>query len=111
VRSALAQPGAGLADRTLFYPTLHEQAAVLLYHVIKAHACIDGNKRIGVTLMLLFIEINGWRAFFPEREVEAIALYAADSEPSERDDVLDKLSSWIELRIQRSRPSSTGTMQ
>ena len=100
-----------MANGTLFYPTLPRQAAVLLYHVTKAHACTDGNKRIGVTLMLLFIEINGWKSFFPEPEILAMSLFVAESKAPDRGAILDQLTSWVELRIQRSRPPTTGAVQ
>lgn len=111
MKAALTQPGTGLADGTLFYSTLYRQAAVLMYQVTKSHACIDGNKRIGVVLMLLFVEINGWKAFFPEPEVRAFSLYVADSAAADRATVLEQLSSWIGARIQRARPPTTGAIQ
>jgi death-on-curing family protein len=112
IRSALAQPGAGLANGTLLYPTLARQAAVLLYHVTKAHACFDGNKRIAIVLMLTFLELNGLRPIFGGLELVGLTLYAADSDPSDRTTVLDTLVGWIDARIDRTSPGQgTGAIQ
>ena len=41
------------------YPTIEEKAARLGYALISNHAFVDGNKRIGMFLLLLFLEANG----------------------------------------------------
>lgn len=41
------------------YPSLEEKAANLLYFLVKNHAFVDGNKRIGAALFLWFLERNG----------------------------------------------------
>ncbi|MBN9349349.1 MAG: virulence protein RhuM/Fic/DOC family protein [Chitinophagaceae bacterium] len=43
------------------YPTIEEQAAHLLYFVIKNHSFTDGNKRIGSFLFVWFLEKNKHR--------------------------------------------------
>lgn len=40
------------------YPTVEEKAARLAYSLTKNHSFLDGNKRIGVLIMLVFLEIN-----------------------------------------------------
>ena len=40
------------------YPTIIEKAANLCFSLINNHAFLDGNKRIGVLVMLVFLEIN-----------------------------------------------------
>ena len=41
------------------YPTLTEKAAHLVFSLIKNHPFLDGNKRIGVTVMIIFLKSNG----------------------------------------------------
>lgn len=41
------------------YPTKEEKAARLGYALISNHAFVDGNKRIGMYVMLTFLEVNG----------------------------------------------------
>ena len=41
------------------YPTLEEKAARLGHSLIANHAFVDGNKRIGLLVMLTFLAVNG----------------------------------------------------
>ena len=41
------------------YPTLEEKAATLLYLIVKNHSFLDGNKRIGASCFLYFMDKNG----------------------------------------------------
>jgi len=43
------------------YPSVIEKGARLGYSLISNHAFVDGNKRIGMLVMLVFLEINGVR--------------------------------------------------
>ena len=42
-----------------FYPSKEEKGARLGYSLISNHAFVDGNKRIGMYIMLTFLEVNG----------------------------------------------------
>jgi DNA ligase (NAD+) len=73
------------------YPSLEEKAAHLLYFAIKDHPFVDGNKRIGCLLFLLFlIENNYLNNKKGERKVNdtalvALALLVAESKPVQKD--------------------------
>ncbi|MBQ8763314.1 MAG: type II toxin-antitoxin system death-on-curing family toxin [Clostridia bacterium] len=41
------------------YPTKEEKGARLGYSLISNHAFVDGNKRIGMYVMMTFLEVNG----------------------------------------------------
>lgn len=41
------------------HPTIFEQAAAYLFHIIGNHAFVDGNKRTGVLVTLAFLSLNG----------------------------------------------------
>ena len=56
--AALASAFAGVKDRE-FYPSKEEKAAKLGFDLISNHAFLDGNKRIGMYVMLTFLEANG----------------------------------------------------
>ena len=43
------------------YPSKEEKGARLGYNLISSHAFVDGNKRIGMYVMLAFLEVNGIR--------------------------------------------------
>lgn len=55
--SALNVPFQTFAEQDL-YPTVLEKAVRLGYGLISNHPFLDGNKRIGTHVMLVFLEIN-----------------------------------------------------
>lgn len=46
-------------DGVELYPTKQEKGARIGYSLISNHAFVDGNKRIGMFIMMIFLEING----------------------------------------------------
>ena len=42
------------------YPDLHHKCAALLQSIVKNHALVDGNKRLGLAATIAFLGINGW---------------------------------------------------
>jgi death-on-curing protein len=59
LRSALAQPE-GIFGDDLLHPAVEAQAGAYLFHLVKNHPFIDGNKRAGVVCSLVFLDINGY---------------------------------------------------
>lgn len=60
-----------------FYPSKEEKAARLAYSLISNHAFVDGNKRIGVYIMLTFLEVNGIRIDCADDEIVELGLSVA----------------------------------
>ena len=58
LESALEAAFSGFGDKE-FYPTKEEKGARLGYNLISNYAFVDGNKRIGMYVMLTFLEVNG----------------------------------------------------
>ncbi len=54
------------------YPSKEEKAARLCYSLISNHAFIDGNKRIGIVAMILFLQLQGLDLNATNQEVEAL---------------------------------------
>ena len=75
--SALEAAYAGFGERE-FYPTKEEKGARLGYALISNHAFVDGNKRIGVYVMLSFLEMNGIKIACTDDELVHIGLSVAD---------------------------------
>ena len=75
--SALEGVFAGFGDKE-FYPSKEEKGARLGYTLISNHAFVDGNKRIGVYVMLSFLEMNGIRIQCTDEELVHIGLSVAD---------------------------------
>lgn len=65
-------------DGEELYPTKEEKGARLGFSLISNHAFVDGNKRIGVYIMLSFLEINGIRMEATNEEIIHIGLSVAD---------------------------------
>ena len=78
LESALNAPFQTFGDEEL-YPSINEKASRLCYGLIKNHPFIDGNKRIGVYAMLVFLELNYLNLNFSDEEIINIALKTADS--------------------------------
>lgn len=76
LESALAGAFASFGGKEL-YPTKEEKAARLGYSLIANHAFVDGNKRIGMYVMLTFLEVNGIRMDCTNREVADTGLSVA----------------------------------
>ena len=60
LQSALAMPQAG-AGNQYFHADLFEMAAAYLFHIVKNHPFVDGNKRTGAATALVFLDMNGIR--------------------------------------------------
>ena len=78
-------------DNQYLYPTIEEQAAHLLYFIIKNHPFSDGNKRIGAFIFIWFLEKNKHR-FKKNGELKinnnalvALALLVAQSDPNDKE--------------------------
>ena len=71
--SAVAQPRMSFGGEAL-YPTLAEKAVALGFSLIKNHAFVDGNKRIGHAAMETFLVMNGSTIVASVDEQEAIVL-------------------------------------
>ncbi len=78
-------------DGNYLYASIEEQAAHLLYFIIKNHSFNDGNKRIGAFLFIWFLEKNKHR-FKKSGELKindnalvALALLVAQSNPDDKD--------------------------
>ena len=77
LESALESAFSGFGGKE-FYPTKEEKGARLGYTLISNHAFVDGNKRIGVYIMLTFLEVNGIRLECTNAELVHVGLSVAD---------------------------------
>ena len=57
LESAVAMPQAGFGGQ-YFHTDLCEMAAAYLFHLVKNHPFVDGNKRVGAASALVFLELN-----------------------------------------------------
>ncbi|MCW6702168.1 type II toxin-antitoxin system death-on-curing family toxin [Anaerococcus sp. NML200537] len=71
------------AFQTMFgnniYDTPVERACQLAYSFIMNHPFIDGNKRIGTYLMLIYLKLNGYKIIANDDEIINIIMEVASS--------------------------------
>lgn len=77
-------------DGKELYPTKEEKAARIGYSLISNHAFVDGNKRIGMYILLTFLETNGIRLRPSVDEVARVGFAVAKEEMD-----YDGLLAWI----------------
>ncbi len=77
-------------DGVELYPTKEEKGARLGYNLVSNHAFIDGNKRIGLLVMLSFLAINGINLKYTDEELVKIGLSLADGDMK-----YEELLNWI----------------
>lgn len=82
------------------YPTIEEKAANFLYLIIKNHTFIDGNKRIGATLFIYFLEYNKILCKENQRVIDnntlvALTLLIAQSNPKEKQIMIDLIMNFL----------------
>ena len=76
------------------YPEIYQKASRLAYGLIRNHPFVDGNKRIGAHVMLLFLEINNVYINYEDDELIKIILSIASGKSTDKD-----LSFWIKNHI------------
>lgn len=79
-------------DGKELYPTKEEKGARLGYTLISNHAFVDGNKRIGMYVMLTFLEVNGIHIECTNQEVAETGLAVAAGQ-MDYDDLLE----WVRI--------------
>ena len=84
LESALAMPETTAFGEDL-HPTLQEKAAAYLFHLVKNHAFVDGNKRVGLVVCLAFLRLNGVRIEATDDELVELVLGTASGDRSKAD--------------------------
>ncbi len=86
---ALSNPFQSFDGKEL-YPSIQAKAAQLCFGLVKNHAMVDGNKRLGAHVMLVFLELNGYELSYRQSELSDLILALASGEID-----ADKLLQWI----------------
>ena len=79
LKSAIGMPSATFGGEYL-HPTILEMAAAYLYHLVENHPFVDGNKRIGAHVMLVFLALNGVELQHSQTELSDVILQLAAGE-------------------------------
>lgn len=94
----------GNIEQTTFgeplYPSREEKAANPLYFVVKDHPFMDGNKRIGALLFLLYLAQEGVSHGLDPRAATALTLLIAENVPSAKDLMIRLVVNlWVESNV------------
>ena len=89
LEAALESAYSGFGDRE-FYPAKEEIGAKIGFELISNHAFVDGNKRIGMYVMLTFLEVNGIPLNCSDEDIIQAGLGVADGTMS-----YEQLLSWV----------------
>ena len=87
-------------DNKDLYSSVEEKASNLLYLIVKDHAFIDGNKRIGATLFIYFL--NKYNLLYKDNEkvidnntLACMTILIAQSNPKEKDIIIDLIMNFL----------------
>jgi death-on-curing protein len=88
LRSAVARP----QHLAAYEPkaTVPKLAAAYAWGLLRNHPFVDGNKRIALAAMVVFLDLNGWELTCSEAEETAMILQAAAGEIME-----EAWSEWV----------------
>ena len=87
--SALQAPFQSFGE-TDVYPSIQQKGARLGFGLIQNHAFVDGNKRIGVHAMLVFLSLNGIELEYTQKELADMVFAVASDALS-----FDGMVKWI----------------
>ncbi len=76
LESAMAAPQTGMFGQ-FFHSDVYEMAAAYLYHLVKNHPFVDGNKRAGAAVALVFLAGNGITLTLTQKEFYEMVLEVA----------------------------------
>ena len=88
-------------DKIDVYKSVEEKASNFLYMIIKNHVFIDGNKRIGATLFIYFLQFYNIlykdnKKVIDNNTLTALTLLIAQSNPKEKDLIIDLVMNFLD---------------
>jgi death-on-curing protein len=84
LKSAIGMPSATYGGQFL-HTDIYEMAAAYLFHLVKNHPFVDGNKRVGAVAAFVFLALNGFDLGAPENDFAEIVLSVARGELDKAD--------------------------
>jgi len=95
LESALARPIHVRAYRKK--ADIADLAAAYMTGIIRNHPFVDGNKRVGFVVGILFLEVNGWQLTASEESATSVIFEVAAGTMDE-----PTLASWLRSNIKRA---------
>ncbi len=84
LETALNNPFQSFGGKEL-YPSIQAKAARLCFGLVKNHAMLDGNKRLGTHVMLVFLALNGYELYYSQQELSDMVLALASGDIGEKE--------------------------
>lgn len=81
---ALNNPFQSFGGKEL-YPSIQAKAARLCFSLVKNHAMLDGNKRLGAHVMLVFLALNGYELSYGQKQLSDVILALASGDIGEKE--------------------------
>ena len=81
---ALNNPFQSFGGKEL-YSSIQAKAARLCFGLVRNHAMLDGNKRLGTHVMLVFLALNGYELYYSQKELSDVILALASSDIGEKE--------------------------
>jgi death on curing protein len=95
LESSITQPFQQIGGQEL-YPTLISKASMLYYFCIKNHPFEDGNKRMGIFALIIYLSKNGYWLDTTNEELFDMTVHTAASSMKEKDEVVKKIEEFVE---------------
>lgn len=73
LQSAIAMPAVGIGE-SYVHEDLPAMAGAYLFHIVRNHPFVDGNKRVGAVAALVFLDLNGVTLALDETPFEALVM-------------------------------------
>jgi death-on-curing protein len=84
LNSAIGMPSA-IYNGEFLHADIYEMASAYLFHLVKNHPFVDGNKRVGAVAALVFLGLNGYEFFASENDFADMVLKLAQGDLGKAD--------------------------
>jgi len=98
LESCLAVPFQRFSGKSL-YPTLVSKAAMLFYLLIKNHPFLNGNKRIAMTTLFVFLYRNGKWLRVDTQELYNFTVWVAQSPRTVKDETIKATEKFLKTYL------------
>ena len=95
LEAAVARPATSVGGADA-YPTIVDKAAALVHSAVRNHALVDGNKRVGLMLLIVFLGVNGRRLTATNDEAYELIVSIAEGRLDAVADIAGALSGFVE---------------
>lgn len=93
LQSSIEMPQSGVGEQ-YFHDFPHGMAAAYLFHLVKNHPFVDGNKRTGFACAHAFLKLNGYELNMSEQEAFDMVIGVATGELS-KEQIVERLKSKV----------------